>query len=87
MDDWEWKDDGVLGGYLVLKVTTMEALIFQSKMRAMLRIRVVYDELMVQESSWWICPNKCRFDTIKPDPLRRYDTLVHKAIQISIYAG
>ncbi|MBA0881238.1 hypothetical protein Goshw_026407 [Gossypium schwendimanii] len=19
----------------------------------------------MQESSWWICPNKCRFDTIK----------------------
>ncbi|MBA0827643.1 hypothetical protein Goarm_012407 [Gossypium armourianum] len=30
----------------------MEALIFQSKMRAMLWIRAVYDELMVQESSW-----------------------------------
>ncbi|MBA0764703.1 hypothetical protein Gotri_014007 [Gossypium trilobum] len=39
-------------------------------MRAKLRIRFVYDELMVQESSWWICPNKCRFDTIKPNPLR-----------------
>ncbi|MBA0612335.1 hypothetical protein Godav_012944, partial [Gossypium davidsonii] len=22
-------------------------------------------ELIVQESSWWICLNKCRFDTIK----------------------
>ncbi|MBA0738705.1 hypothetical protein Gogos_012032 [Gossypium gossypioides] len=43
----------------------MVALIFLSKMRAILWIRVVYDELMVQESSWWICPNKCRFDTIK----------------------
>ncbi|MBA0737882.1 hypothetical protein Gogos_011310 [Gossypium gossypioides] len=66
---------------------TMEALIFQSNMRAMLWIRVVYDELMVQDSSWWICLNKCRFDTIKPDPLRRYDALLHKANQISLYAG
>ncbi|KAK5795403.1 hypothetical protein PVK06_036667 [Gossypium arboreum] len=31
----------------------------------MLWIRVVYDELIVQESSWWICLNKCRIDTIK----------------------
>ncbi|KAG8480022.1 hypothetical protein CXB51_025172 [Gossypium anomalum] len=48
-----------------IKVMTMEALIFQSKMRAILWIRDVYDELMVQESFWWIFPNKCRFDTIK----------------------
>ncbi|MFQ6652469.1 hypothetical protein Gotur_024315 [Gossypium turneri] len=37
------------------KMMTMETLIFQSKMRALLWIRSVYDGLLMQESSWRIC--------------------------------
>ncbi|KAG8483440.1 hypothetical protein CXB51_023195 [Gossypium anomalum] len=34
-------------------------------MRALLWIKSVYDDLLMQESSWWICRNRCRIDTIK----------------------
>lgn len=47
------------------KMMTMETLIFQSKMRALLWIRSVYDGLLMQESSWRICSNRCGIDTIK----------------------
>ncbi|MBA0669505.1 hypothetical protein Goklo_000047, partial [Gossypium klotzschianum] len=40
------------------KMMTMENLIFQSKMRALLWIRFVYDDLLMQESYWWICLNR-----------------------------
>ncbi|MFQ6652468.1 hypothetical protein Gotur_024315 [Gossypium turneri] len=40
------------------KMMTMETLIFQSKMRALLWIRSVYDGLLMQESSWRICSNR-----------------------------
>ncbi|MFQ6628299.1 hypothetical protein Gotur_007279 [Gossypium turneri] len=47
------------------RMMTMENLIFQSKMRTLLWIIFVYDELMLQENFWWICPNRCRIDLIK----------------------
>ncbi|KAG8480311.1 hypothetical protein CXB51_024753 [Gossypium anomalum] len=37
-------------------------------MRALLWIRSVYDELMLQENFWWICPNRCRIDSLKSKP-------------------
>ncbi|MBA0764641.1 hypothetical protein Gotri_013968, partial [Gossypium trilobum] len=43
---------------------SMENLIFQSKMRALLWIRSIYNEVMLQDNFWWICLNKCRIDTI-----------------------
>ncbi|TYH78084.1 hypothetical protein ES332_D04G200700v1 [Gossypium tomentosum] len=50
------------------RMMTMENLIFQSNMRVLLWIRSVYDELMLQENFWWICPNRCRIDSIKSKP-------------------
>ncbi|MFQ6627826.1 hypothetical protein Gotur_007672 [Gossypium turneri] len=41
-----------------IKMMTMETLIFQSKMRALLWLRTVYDDLLMQESYWWICLNR-----------------------------
>ncbi|MBA0656381.1 hypothetical protein Goklo_008744 [Gossypium klotzschianum] len=38
-------------------------------MRALLWIRSVYDELMLQENFWWICLNRCRVDSIKSKPV------------------
>ncbi|TYH38544.1 hypothetical protein ES332_D12G117400v1 [Gossypium tomentosum] len=42
------------------KVLSMDTLIFHSKMRALLWIRVVFNECMVQERLWWLSPSKCR---------------------------
>ncbi|KAG8492236.1 hypothetical protein CXB51_009886 [Gossypium anomalum] len=41
---------------------SMENLIFQTKMRALLWIRSVYNEVMLQENLWWIFLNRCRID-------------------------
>ncbi|KAH1063682.1 hypothetical protein J1N35_028669 [Gossypium stocksii] len=38
----------------------MENLVFQSKMTALLWIRSVHDEIMLQENFWWISPQRCR---------------------------
>ncbi|KAB2075143.1 hypothetical protein ES319_A07G201200v1 [Gossypium barbadense] len=43
------------------KVLSMDTLIFHSKMRALLWVIAAFDECMVQERSWWLCPSKCRF--------------------------
>ncbi|KAG8482621.1 hypothetical protein CXB51_024133 [Gossypium anomalum] len=37
-------------------------------MRALLWIRSVYDEVILQENFWWLCPNKCKIDSIKSKP-------------------
>ncbi|MBA0681511.1 hypothetical protein Goari_023310, partial [Gossypium aridum] len=34
-------------------------------MRTLLWIIFVYDELMLLENFWWICPNRCKIDSIK----------------------
>ncbi|KAG4201240.1 hypothetical protein ERO13_A05G266350v2 [Gossypium hirsutum] len=46
----------------------MEFLIFQLKMRALLWIRAVYDEVRLQENFWWIFPQRCRVDSFKSNP-------------------
>ncbi|KAG4202690.1 hypothetical protein ERO13_A05G352433v2 [Gossypium hirsutum] len=38
----------------------MENLVFQSKMRALLWIRLVHNEIMMQENFWWIFPQRSR---------------------------
>ncbi|TYI71810.1 hypothetical protein E1A91_D07G015500v1 [Gossypium mustelinum] len=45
------------------KVLSMDTLKFHSKMRALLWVRVAFDECMVQERLWWLSPSKCRFDS------------------------
>lgn len=42
------------------KLTTMGSILFQSKLRSLLWVRSVHNELMVSESSWCFCPLKCR---------------------------
>ncbi|KAG4148361.1 hypothetical protein ERO13_D05G282050v2 [Gossypium hirsutum] len=46
------------------KVLSMDTLIFHSKMRALLWVRVAFDECMVQERLWWLSPSKCKFDSL-----------------------
>ncbi|MBA0717643.1 hypothetical protein Golax_005441 [Gossypium laxum] len=43
------------------KVLSMDTLIFHSKMRALLWVRAVFSECMVQERLWWLSLSKCRF--------------------------
>ncbi|MBA0743563.1 hypothetical protein Gogos_006229 [Gossypium gossypioides] len=43
------------------KVLSMDLLIFHSKMRALLWVRVVFNECMVQERLWWLSQSKCKF--------------------------
>ncbi|KAA3478414.1 ankyrin repeat-containing protein [Gossypium australe] len=43
----------------------MEILVFQSKMRALLWIRSIHDEVLLQENLWWISPLRCRVDSVK----------------------
>ncbi|TYI17149.1 hypothetical protein ES332_A07G004200v1 [Gossypium tomentosum] len=45
------------------KGVSLEILIFQSLMRELLWIQSVYYVVKVQERSWWICPNRCCFDS------------------------
>ncbi|MFQ6647111.1 hypothetical protein Gotur_019248 [Gossypium turneri] len=58
----------VRNGMVFERRMCMENLIFQSKMRTLLWIRSVYDEVMLQENFWWISPNRCRIDSIKFKP-------------------
>ncbi|TYJ41359.1 hypothetical protein E1A91_A03G015900v1 [Gossypium mustelinum] len=41
------------------KVLTMDTLIFHSKLRALLWVRVAAEECRFQERLWWLCPYKC----------------------------
>lgn len=52
------------------KVISMDTLIFHSKMRALLSVRVAFYECMVQESLWWIRPSIFRLDTVKSKPAK-----------------
>ncbi|MBA0604066.1 hypothetical protein Godav_016755 [Gossypium davidsonii] len=45
------------------KVLSMDMLKFHSKMKALLWVRVAFDECMVQERLWWLSLSKCRFDS------------------------
>ncbi|TYI38301.1 hypothetical protein ES332_A02G016800v1 [Gossypium tomentosum] len=40
-------------------------LVFERRRMALLWIRSVYDEVMLQENFWWMCLNRCRIDSIK----------------------
>ncbi|MFQ6639571.1 hypothetical protein Gotur_015949 [Gossypium turneri] len=40
-------------------VTTLDALLFHSKMRALMWARVVHNECIFLESDWWSWPVKC----------------------------
>ncbi|KAH1064401.1 hypothetical protein J1N35_029388 [Gossypium stocksii] len=51
------------------KVLSMDTMIFHAKMRALLWVRVAFDECMVQERLWWLSPSKCRFDSINSKPV------------------
>lgn len=43
----------------------LDTLLFHTKMRALMWVRVAHDEFKVQESSWWICPSKSYHDLNK----------------------
>ncbi|XP_017624599.1 uncharacterized protein LOC108468219 [Gossypium arboreum] len=43
----------------------MENLMFLTKMRALLWIRSIHDEIMLKEDIWWISPLRCRLESAK----------------------
>ncbi|KAG8479517.1 hypothetical protein CXB51_029295 [Gossypium anomalum] len=51
------------------KVLSMDTLIFHSKMRAFLWLRVAFDECMVQERLWWLSLSKCKSDSVNSKPI------------------
>ncbi|TYH21186.1 hypothetical protein ES288_A04G023000v1 [Gossypium darwinii] len=46
----------------------MENLVYQSKMRALLWIRSIHEEIFLKENLWWISPLRCQVDSIKSKP-------------------
>ncbi|KAK5795591.1 hypothetical protein PVK06_036861 [Gossypium arboreum] len=42
------------------KMKPMDTMIFHSKMKATMWVRVVHNEVILTECSWWFCPLKCR---------------------------
>ncbi|KAH1120714.1 hypothetical protein J1N35_003874 [Gossypium stocksii] len=47
------------------KSTSMNDLVFQSKLRALLWVRAVNEDFRVEERLWWICPSRCWNEAIR----------------------
>lgn len=47
------------------KYTSMNDLVFQSKLRALMWVRTVNEDLRVEERLWWICPIICWNEAIR----------------------
>ncbi|KAK5837223.1 hypothetical protein PVK06_013033 [Gossypium arboreum] len=52
--------------------TSMDTLLFHSKMRSLMWVRAVHEDIQIQASTWWLCPSKCT-----PSRNKRNETVLH----------